>query len=381
MIVVTLRLFRCIGRLLVVTSLRLLRRIGRLFTITGLSLGRLTVLCGTALAFTILRRHLRLTVLMTLIGHGLNGFTGGFCALLIFRAVYSQLVTVQIDGIFTAAQAADLRVAGQCPGGIIAERNEYLAGIVDLAAEGRAAGQVEVQIGVGIHGNGTFERLILGVHGHLSAVFAFITPALRLDPQQIVGGVIHLHVLQVDFRHGIGDEEHTRILRGQGTAVHGEAALAGFRIPGHRLIQHDSLQKVRLITVLHRVVAGHLTVIEGYGIFALDHHCLGHIRGQRRIICGNVGGGIDRGGAGAVGFVSTAVHGQGTAAPITANRCAGAALGGYGQVIRIQGTAAGDHDTAGIVLRGGNGGIADIDGTALTIGENRIAVGCLGIDF
>ena len=103
------------------------------------------------------------------------------------------------------------------------------------------------------------------------------------------------------------------------------------------------------------VVGGQVAVLQGDGVLALNADAFGQAGYQGGVLHGDVRGGIDRGGTQAVGGIGAAVHDHGAAAPVCADCRGGPAGSGHGQVFSVGDAAAGGHDAAGAVARGGDG--------------------------
>ena len=148
---------------------------------------------------------------------------------------------------------------------------------------------------------------------------------------------------------GVCDVEHVAAAANEAAAGHREHGCADVRVAAHGLIDHhvvDVFRRARTLGVAH--VAGDIAVFERDGVLTLDDKGFGVVRCQVRILHGDVRRGVDRGGVVAVRGVRAAAH--------------------------VDRAAAGGLDAAGVIRRGGDGGIGDIHGRAAAVTEHAVAI-------
>lgn len=201
-----------------------------------------------------------------------------------------------------------------------------------------------------------------------AAVTAGFAPRIFLDAQEIAGGVVidDLIVLQIDFGGSIGDIETVALVGGDGGVFRSESSLAVGRVAGHGLVEEDVFVGGGL-AVQSIISVGESGVFKSNAIIAFDDDTFGGGGGEGGVFYGDVGGGINGGGTFAGGFVGTLVDSDSATATIGTDSGAGSASGGDGEVFRIHDTAAGGHDTAGVVFGGFDGGVGNVDRGAIGI--------------
>ena len=205
-------------------------------------------------------------------------------------------------------------------------------------------------------------------------------PAVVTDGKQNVAAfVVQGHAAQGDQRVGVRDVEHVSAQAGQAAAGHREGGGAAVRVTAHGLVDHDRVQEGG-VAVAGRVAGGQVTVFQGDGVLSLDAHALGQVGDQDCVLHGDVRGGIDRGGPEAIRGIGAAVHIDGAAATVGTDGRGGTSGGGHGQVFGIGDAAAGGHDTAGTVTRGGDHRAGNMQGGAVAFRAVAAAVAAVAED-
>ena len=173
----------------------------------------------------------------------------------------------------------------------------------------------------------------------------------------------------------IGNVEHVTVSGGQCAACHAETGGSDLGITGHGLVDHDVVHVflgTAALGIAH--VTGHITIFQCDGILSFDDQCLGIIGGQCSIFYRNIRGRINCRGIIAVALIGSVVDHYSTAATVGTNGCGRIAGSFYRQVRCIGSTASGGLDTAGIICRGGDGGIGNVHHCTFAIAEYAVAV-------
>ncbi len=203
------------------------------------------------------------------------------------------------------------------------------------------------------------------------------------DGHQVGRGVLvgKGHTGQADDRVGVGDVEQVAALAGEGTAAHGQGGGALFGVAGHGLIEHDVVDVFIGAGALGAAhIAGYSAVGQGDGVAALDDQSLGVVGGEVSTRDGDICCGINGRGVIAIGGIAAAGNLHRAAAPVGADGSRGVAGGLYIEVGGVGDAAAGGLDAAGVVRRGADGGVRDVDGGAGAVAEHAVAILGAGSD-
>ena len=183
--------------------------------------------------------------------------------------------------------------------------------------------------------------------------------------------------------------EDVAVLARERATGHVERRSTAICISRHRLVDHDRVVE-RGMTVALRVVRRQVTVSERDGVLALDAHAFGQVGHESRVGHVDVGGGVNRRRAEAVGRIGTAVNVDRAATTVGADRRRRSAGRGDGEVTSIHDTAAGGHDATRAAARRGDGHVAHIDrrtvalaaivASVATVREDAVGAVCVRLD-
>ena len=268
---------------------------------------------------------------------------------------------VQVDGIRPACQTCDIGVPGQHPFRALFDFHIDTACrpvAVDGTCKDGIVLEIQIQFGDFIHDHIAVDLLIRRSHIHMTSVGTFAAPAGSCRSEKDAAAIVDdFRVSQVNGCRRVVDKENISVGIGEPAALHGKGRSPFISVAGHGLVDHDRLIVVGLVAVFGIVVCCQFHVVEGDRVLSLHNDALGRGRLHHRIVDSDIGCGINDRRACSAGCIGSAGHGDCTAAAVGTNGRGGIAAGMDGQILRVHGTAACGHESAGAVAAGLNIGI------------------------